>query len=215
MIKKMSIFGISFAFLGLAFLCESANALQYYCYPGTKPSGVSNAAYYPVQYDSTGKKSFPNCCTGTNCSNYDKAALVPDITWPVYYWACNDGYYYSSQTNNCVKIPDHAKTYRGTATNGKFESFQCVGAAYYNDGSGCKAVPNNYGGNYSKDSSLMAYPGFYCKDTYYPTSFGSDAQCAKLPDHAQANAVRTSIYPQPGWSCVDGYKLSGSTCVKN
>ena len=42
MIKKMSLVGISFAFLGLAFICESANAV-YYCHSGTKPSTNASA----------------------------------------------------------------------------------------------------------------------------------------------------------------------------
>ena len=106
MIKKMSIFGISFALLGLAFICESANAGKQIC-------RKSSASVQPFS-----NSTLLGSASSTFCSNYSSA-----LTGTV--WFCNTGYYFTG--SSCAILPTGASE----DTSSPYTGFLCGSSQYY------------------------------------------------------------------------------------
>ncbi len=120
MIKKMSLFGISFAFLGLAFICESANAGKQIC--------REKSAYAKPSSHATEKPS----ATSSFCVN--PTGLRGSV------WYCETGYYYDG--SSCVELPGGAhEDLKGT---GAQVGFECGDPQYFinSPAPGCAALPS-------------------------------------------------------------------------
>ena len=123
MIKKMSLVGISFAFLGLAFICESANAI------GGQICRESSAVAKPSSSNATEIQQPSAFCSNRGGLSGRKV------------WYCNSNYYYNG--SNCVALPSGAiEDSASTAAQG---GFLCGGSQYFinSPAPGCATLPSS------------------------------------------------------------------------
>jgi hypothetical protein len=132
--KKMSLVGISFAILGLAFMCESANAATTVnCFSGSKPSSVSS------NYGLVAASNGSNVCSGDGCSiTYslaNRSYCRNIINSGTAYWFCKSSYVQKKNSGDCVAITNGQPNYDSGG------NFTCNSDCYY-DGSGCSKLPS-------------------------------------------------------------------------
>ncbi len=134
----MSIFSISFAILGLAFMCESANAIV--AARGLLPGPSSQTK--GVEWDTSDTEAKGG-------------------------WFCTSKYYYDSTTKTCLKLPDnaHETVNTGFECNSTFvlksdrKSCVCPQGFYFSN-SKCNSLIDN------AQADATSSTGWSCKSGY-------------------------------------------------